>query len=282
MARLEEPALSELHKTDLALAMSAWDGQSSAGALRATRQLAHAMNGAAHSNDLEVQAHFLLAAAERLDARDAAAAADALLQSLKDAKDPNALADDLSSFSALAKSLSTVAPRLNAQDAARTANALVVRTQAAGLPHRELMRALSAVTARLNAQGAARLAPVIVRAFEDHGSYGAAALAPALPGVAAGLEPKDAARVATCLIEAMKIVRGRTGDPLLREPALESLGAGLSAVAVRLEAGDAARVVMPLIEVMTPQVSYPSQSEEAAFVCSRCWQSCSWSRRCSC
>jgi tRNA A-37 threonylcarbamoyl transferase component Bud32 len=285
VARLEDPALPEDEKTDLALAAAAWSGLGSSAAVPVARQLFRAMKDTADLSALHWLAQRLSALAARLDAKDAAQAAGMLVQAIKDTKDATAL-------SLLARGLSAVAARLDAQDAARAAGMLVqaikdtkdatalywlaqglsavaagldardaaaVSAQAAGIlvqairdtkdanALRELAQGLSAVAARLDAKDAAQAAGILVQAMKDtKDQYALYWVAQGLSAVAARLDAKDAAQAAGILLQAMKDTKDANG--------LRWLAEGLSPVAARLDASDAAAVTAPAAGILVQAI----------------------------
>jgi tRNA A-37 threonylcarbamoyl transferase component Bud32/cell division protein FtsB len=271
LARLDDPALDDEQKTDLALATARWDGLGSAGAVRTARPLARAMTDTRDPNALRPLAAGLSAAAARLEAKDAAQVAAALLQALKDAKDPNARQE-------LARALSLVAARLEARDAAQAAAALLQALKDAKDPdaRQELARALSLVADRLEAGDAAQAAAALLQALKDAKDPNALRpLAGGLSAVAARLDAKDAAQAAAALLQALKDAKDFAARNSLapalsavaarleaknlaqalkdaRDPAaLQPLAWALSAVAPRLEARDAAQAATALAQAMT-------------------------------
>jgi tRNA A-37 threonylcarbamoyl transferase component Bud32 len=230
LARLDDPALSAEHKTDLVLALSAWDGLSGPAAARLlSRALADAKDPLLSGR----LAERLSAVAGRLEARDGAAA---LVGAMKGTRDPNTLWS-------LERGLLLVAPRLGPGDAATTAAEIVAALARATKDTKDpatlgsLAQGLSAVAGRLEARGAAEAATTLVRAMKDTRDPGALQqLARGLSAVAPCLGPGDAAATAapaaTTIVRAMK----DTKNPR----ALQQLAQGLSAVAGLLEARGAA------------------------------------------
>jgi len=253
MARLDDPALGDEQKRDLALAASAWDGLSNSAARRTAKQLTRAITDARDPRALDSLAGGLSAVVARLDAKDAATvaaqAATTLVQAMKGTKEPLALRS-------LAKGLSAVAGRMEAHDAATvTAQAATTLVQAIkdmnslSLPY--LTEGLSAVVARMEAKDvttvAAQAANILVQAMKDTTFPGQLpSLAEALAAVAAHLEAEAAATVAaqaaTTLVQVSKDTKNAD--------ALYSLALGLSAVAARLEAKDAAQAATTLVQVI--------------------------------
>ncbi|HKI33425.1 MAG TPA: serine/threonine-protein kinase, partial [Gemmataceae bacterium] len=267
MARLDDPALGDEQKRDLALAASAWDGLSNSAARRTAKQLTRAITDARDPRALDSLAGGLSAVVARLDAKDAATvaaqAATTLVQAMKGTKEPLALRS-------LAKGLSAVAGRMEAHDAATvTAQAATTLVQAIkdmnslSLPY--LTEGLSAVVARMEAKDvttvAAQAANILVQAMKDTTFPGQLpSLAEALAAVAAHLEAEAAATVAaqaaTTLVQAMK----DTKEP----SALWRLASGLSAVAAHLEAEAAATVAAQAATTLV-QVSKDTKNADALY-----------------
>ena len=237
LSRMDDPALGDEQKTDLALAASRWDGLTSSGAARTARQLTRAMRDTKDPLALSALAEGLSAVAARLESEDATPAAATLAQALKDTKDVIAL-------QRLAEGLTAVAARMKAADAATTL--LQVLEDAKDLYHLvELARRLAVVAARMKAADAAQAADILLKAMatkEPKNSYVWRALAEGLSAVAARLEAEDAARAAAALVQAMKDTKDVS--------AFQALAEGLAAVAARLEAEDAARAATNLLQTM--------------------------------
>jgi len=241
LSRMDDPALGDEQKTDLALAASRWDGLTSSGAARTARQLTRAMRDTKDPLALSALAEGLSAVAARLESEDATPAAATLAQALKDTKDGIAL-------QRLAEGLTAVAARMKAADAATTL--LQVLEDAKDLYHLvELARRLAVVAARMKAADAAQAADILLKAMatkEPKNSYVWRALAEGLAAVAARLEAEDAARAATNLLQTMKGAK----NPY----ALTALAEGLSAVAARQKAEDgttvAAQAAAPLLQAI--------------------------------
>jgi hypothetical protein len=112
LARLDDPALPDEQKADLALAASAWGGLSASGSGRTARQLVQAIKDNKDRTGWQLLvAEHLSAPVARLEAKEAAAA---LCQAIQDTKDPGALLR-------LAGGLSEVAARLDPKEAAAAA-----------------------------------------------------------------------------------------------------------------------------------------------------------------
>ena len=237
LSRMDDPALGDEQKTDLALAASRWDGLTSSGAARTARQLTRAMRDTKDPLALSALAEGLSAVAARLESEDATPAAATLAQALKDTKDVIAL-------QRLAEGLTAVAARMKAADAATTL--LQVLEDAKDLYHLvELARRLAVVAARMKAADAAQAADILLKAMatkEPKNSYVWRALAEGLSAVAARLEAEDAARAAAALVQAMKDTKDVS--------AFQALAEGLAAVAALLEAEDAARAATNLLQTM--------------------------------
>jgi tRNA A-37 threonylcarbamoyl transferase component Bud32 len=233
LARLDDPAVGEDQKKDLALAAAAWDGLSSPGANRTVRQLIRALRETHGPEALPGMGQGLSASAARLDARDAPLAVAALLQALEETREPGTRSE-------LARDLPAVAARLDARGAAvASARAAAVLLQAmkdtrdAGALV-QLGQGLSAVAPPLDTRGAAQAAATLVQVIQDTNDLKAlSVLVQNLSAVATRLDTRDAGQAAAILLQAMK-------DP--KNPyALVELAKGLAALAARMDARDAAR-----------------------------------------
>jgi hypothetical protein len=233
VARLDDPAIGDEQKRDLAVAATAWDGLGSAAAVRALRQLTNAWTDArTRSTFLSQDLQALSAVAGRMETKDAAQVATTLVHLIKDTKDPIALHQP-------AEGLSAVAARMEAKDAALVATTLVQAIKDTKDPYAlaGLAGGLAVVAGRMGAKDAASVtaqaAPILIQAIKDtKDPYALAGLAGGLAAVAGRMEAKDAAQAATTLVQAIK----GTKDP----GALSALALGLSAVAARMGAKDAA------------------------------------------
>ena len=163
LARLDDPSLADGQKTDLALALAAWDGLSRPAATRTARQLTGAMKGAKDLSALYPLLKGLSAVASRQNPKDAAAGAataSAFLGQavLKDVKDAHAMSG-----------LPAVAAYLDAKDAASAATALAQAMKDAKVPGSlySLEPGLLAVAARLDARDAASVAATLAQAMKD-------------------------------------------------------------------------------------------------------------------
>ena len=92
LARLADAALGAEQKRDLTLALSAWDGLSGPGTVGITRQLVAVLTDTNDAMILKQLARGLSAVAARLEPKEAAEAAAALTQAMKDPKNAAALA----------------------------------------------------------------------------------------------------------------------------------------------------------------------------------------------
>jgi predicted Ser/Thr protein kinase len=258
LARLEDSTLGDEQKTDLTLALTAWDGLSRPGATRTARRLTNAMKDAKELSSLYPLVKGLLTVAPRLEPKDAevgtATAVAAIIQAVKDVKDP----DDITSW---ADDLSALAARLDRKNAAAiAAPAAVAIAQAIkdakgrrGLSNNLEANAnkLSALAAHLDPKDAAALAApaaaTLVQAMKDvKGHDELSDLAEGLSVLATHLDPKDAAAVsapaAAVLVHAMKEAK-YPGD-------FSDLERGLLAVAAYLNVKDAAPLAVALAQAM--------------------------------
>jgi hypothetical protein len=211
LARLDDPALGEQQKNDLALVASAWDGLSSSAAVRTVRRLTRAMAGTRDPSALRQLAQGLPAVATRLEAKDAAIT---LAQAMKDTKDPRALVS-------LEQGLSAVAARLEAKDAAPAATTLaqaIKEDTKTTYALQSLARALSSVAARMEARDAATVtadaATALVQAMKDTKNPSALnALAQGLSSVLSAVPPADIPFRSATATAALAFPAG-TGQPL--------------------------------------------------------------------
>jgi tRNA A-37 threonylcarbamoyl transferase component Bud32 len=256
MARLEDAALGDEQKRDLALAASEWDGLSNSAANRTARQLVRAMTATNPSADLWLPQR-LSALAIRLDATEAAQVAASLLQGMKVVKNPFALVD-------LAQALAAVAARMDAKEAvAVSGQAVTVLIQVTNDTKDSILLAtlasfgLPVVAAHLPAKDAATVtalaATILIQAMKDTKDAGRLSfLAEYLLPAAPRLETREAAQAATTLVQAMKDLRNY--------PRLQPLAQCLSAVAARLESKDAAQAATALVQAMKDAKNVPALS----------------------
>jgi hypothetical protein len=131
--------------------------------------------------------------AANLDARDAAEAAEVLVQGLKGTPNPEPLI----------RCLSAVADRLQPRDAARiglsAVQMLKVKDQGTDLP-----RGLAVLAGRLEAKDAAEVLGTLVQIITDLKEGDRTWAAEILPPLARRLDPQDAEHAAATLLEAMK------------------------------------------------------------------------------
>jgi hypothetical protein len=238
MARLDDPALPDEQKTDLALAAAMWDGLSGPAAGRTARRLTRAMKDTKDSNALRWLADGLSALAGRLEPRDAAPVALALAQAIKDNQ------NDSEAFGWQFSALSALAARLEPSDAGPVAAALAQAIKDTKNPYtlQVLASGLSVLAGRLEARDAAAVtapaAAALAQAIKDNkDGFALQGLASGLSMLAVRLESKDAAPAATALAQAML----NTNNPLV----VRSLALGLSAMASHLGPKDAAAVTAP-------------------------------------
>jgi hypothetical protein len=249
LARLDDTALGDEQKTDLALAASAWDDLSSAAAGRTAQQLTHAMVDAREPNALRQLAEGLSAVAARMAAEDAAVVtgqtATNLVKAMRSTTDSKALQQ-------LAEGLSAVTARMAAKDAVTFTGQAATTLVKAMKDNKDtkdtnvlvsLSLSLSELAPSLEAGDAAHAVTALVQLIPDtHNPYGSTWQARALSAVARRLEPRDAAQAADTLVQSMKTARnGLT---------LSSLAQGLSAVATRMEPRDAAQAATTLVQAM--------------------------------
>jgi hypothetical protein len=235
LARLGDPTLADPQKTDLALAVAAWDGLSSPALVPAAEQLTRALRQAEDDRALTQLTESLSALAERLGPRDAGSVVTALVEAMKDSQDnPQELA-------ALARGLWAVAARLGPKDAAPLATALAQALKDAKDPNASLWlaRGLAAVAARLEPKDAAPVAATLAQALKDgqDNSQTWRLQAQGLSAVADRLGPGEAAPVAATLAQAFKDGVKANASPALAE--------GLAAVAGRMAPRDASAVSAP-------------------------------------
>jgi hypothetical protein len=249
LARLDDPALGDEQKTDLALAASAWDGLGSSGAVGMARQLTRALTATRTPDARKQLARGLAAVSVRMEARDAAAvaaqAATTLLQFMKDAK-------NLFALNSLAVSLSAVSAHMEAREAAAVAGqAATILLQAMkeslnrGLALRmeDLTEGLLAVAVRLEARDAAQAVTMLVQATKAGADTLGVAREMDWSALMTRLDASDAAQAAASLVQAMKDVKDQNNR-------LAFLAQGLSAVSVRLESREAALALTTLIQAL--------------------------------
>jgi hypothetical protein len=239
-ARLDDPALEDQQKTDLALAASRWDGLRSPCAARVSRQLARVALSESPSAYEAVKA--LSVVASRLEPNDAATHAATLVQAYKDAKDPYV-------GTVLPQALSAVAARMQPSDAAKQAATLVQALKVAKDPHVQswLAEGLSAVAARLQPSDAAPFAADPAASFvqvlkDPKNLISMNDSARGLSRMAPFLEPKDAAALARTLVQALKESKNPT--------ALFWQAQGLLVVVPRLEPKDAVMHAGTLVQAL--------------------------------
>jgi tRNA A-37 threonylcarbamoyl transferase component Bud32 len=233
LVRLDDPTLSDIHKTDLALAAAAWDGLSSRGRASVARRLAHAKPGLPATGRSRLDfATGISAVAARMEPMEAAAASAEAATAFRLAmKEPG----DAGTFGSVAAGLVLVVSRMEAKDAAHTLVQAMKDTKDSNEPY-ELAEGLANVWPRLDAKDAAavgaEVATTLTQLTKRSRNWPTSPrTAKALSAVAARLEAKDAAVVAAGLVNAIK----ETNDA----NTLQNLAEVLSAVAGRLEAKDA-------------------------------------------
>jgi serine/threonine protein kinase len=222
----------------------------------AAATLIQAMRKTTNPNALYFLAQALSAVSARLEPKEAAELAGTLTQAMRKTKltDFN-VSRYLAQLRPLAQGLSAVAARLEPKEAAEgvatllqamstTTSAPLAMLQgpketAANITRamKPLTEALSALSARLEPKEAAKLAASITQAMSTNWLL-LEPRAQVLTAVAARLEPKEVAEVAAILTQAMR----KTTVP----GTLEFLAQGLSAVAARLEPKEAAKVAAAL------------------------------------
>jgi hypothetical protein len=227
MKRLQDPAITQQQRTDLALATIELGGLTPRAVRCTGSALLKAMAKTTDPNALNSLAQGLAAVADRLEPKEGAAI---LTQAM--AKTTNFFA-----LSHLAKGLAAVAARSDPQDGAATlAQAMAKTTTLLGLAYLE--GGLAAVAARLEpkeaaqfcSQAAATLTQAMAKTTDPGALY---SLAQGLAAVAARLEPKEAKEAAATLTRAM----AKITDP----NALYWLTKPLAVAAARLDPKEAAR-----------------------------------------
>jgi hypothetical protein len=198
------------------------------------------------------------ALAPHLGSADAARAASTLTQALKDRKGDK---------SALAQALSALAARLGPKDAVRAATtvAQVLRRGETGTVTffskdgksviqydlSELAQAESALAARMEPRDAARTARTLTQAIKGtKDPFAVAALAQAVSGVSARLGPEEASRMAWQAATALTQVIREAMHPGLAPGVLAVLAQALAALAASLDAKAAAQAVSALTQAI--------------------------------
>jgi tRNA A-37 threonylcarbamoyl transferase component Bud32 len=259
-ARLDDPALGEEQKVDVALAASAWEDISIAGSRRTARELAQALTTAKGSP--APLAHGLATAAARLEPTDAIAL---LTQVLKATDDPLAV-------SFLAQGLAQVAGRLNSKDAAAaTAPAAAALTRAIratkdqsyyGLSLNNgqiqpLKQSLAEVAVHLGPEDAALVVAGLSQAMTatTHPTT-LSTLATLLSVVAARLDPKARTTATSHAFAALTraIQDMKTNKDPLTSYSLHELGDALAALATCLESEDAVVAIAPATAAITQAI----------------------------
>jgi predicted Ser/Thr protein kinase len=274
LERLQQEAVSEEQRTDIALVAASLGDLSPRAAAAAGRALTQAMTNAPPELAAELVggekvsrwatgpfalrelAWGLSALAARLDPKGAAQAASTLTGAMTKTTDPFAR-------HALAVRLSALAARLDPNGAARAAETLTQAITKSTDPSAvlELARGLSALAARLDPKEAARhCAPAAsaltqaMAAMTKTGPFALRELVGRLSAVAARLDPEEAAqhcaRAATILTQAMANL-----DP---NASLE-LAVELSTVAARLDPKEAARHYAWAASALTQAMTKPTQ-----------------------
>ncbi|HJT76548.1 MAG TPA: serine/threonine-protein kinase, partial [Gemmataceae bacterium] len=174
MARLDDPAIGDDQKNDLAVAAAGWDGLSSSAACRTARQLAQALRDSKNPYTQYALSGGLRAAAARMEAKDAAQAAAAVVRAMN-------VEEGSYNLLPLAEGLSVLAGRMDTKDAATvTAKAgttlvhvMKKGANGPGVPYAlvSLGQGLSALAAHMDARDAAALtaqaAPPFLQAMKD-------------------------------------------------------------------------------------------------------------------
>jgi serine/threonine protein kinase len=233
MAKATEPsALGELVQSLTAPASMV--GPQAAG------DLIEAIAKTANPNALYALARGLAILAPRIEATDAARAANTLLQRLKDTKHVR---------DQLVQSLAAVAGRLHAKDAAKVATSLIQSMKDAKTAYDlwPLPYCLSVVASRMDANGAAKVtaqaATILVEVMNPNQPYSQLpGLAKNLSILAVYLNSRDAGQVARSFIQVIRRIKDFSG--------LFEIGRCMTAVVLRLDAGDAAQVHGLLLQVI--------------------------------
>jgi hypothetical protein len=243
LARLQEQAVLEDQRTDIALAAAALEDLSPQALVAIRRILTQAMSKTTDTIALQALAEGVAAVGARLEPEEAAQAARALTLAMTKTNNPSSLGH-------LAVGLGAVAGRLEPEEAARhcaqAAHALTRAIPKTTEPYalRELAQGLAAVAARLEPAVAAQVARALTQAktrtTDPYAPIGW--LAQGLPAVAARLEPDVAAQVARALTQAMTEAAPN---------AQGSLAQCLAAVGARLEPEEAAQAARALTQAIT-------------------------------
>jgi hypothetical protein len=258
LTRLADRAVGGEQKKDLALALAAWDGLSSPGAVETARELISALSDSIDPNDLHALGKWsqgMSAVAARMGPKEAAQVAVLLTLAMKDPKNASSLLQLTQRLPALAARME---PREATQTAAQAATALVqsmrdpkhvsiAGSMKGATTEYALADGLSVVAPFMDpkeaAQTAAQAAAVLTEAIKGTKDGNALqSLSQGISSVAARLEPKRAAEAAVVLIQAMS----ETTDPTT----LQRLVQGLSSVAARLEPRQAAEVAANLAQAI--------------------------------
>jgi hypothetical protein len=258
MARLDDSATGVEQKRNLALAASAWDGLSSSAVPRTALQLGRALTDAKVTDGTN---QFLMAQLERdlsavaarLDDQGAVEIANALVQTLRESKEPYNL------WQKLRRPFSEVALRLRGQGAAQVATTLVEAILHAEDPNAlsALTDGLAAVAERLEARDAVPRARTLVQVFTDRKGlsiYAWSDLARGLSAMAKRLDAEGADQLTTTALAVLKDIPDQN--------ALHSLAESLAVAAERLEARDAAPAARTLVTIIasTDKGAYSLQS----------------------
>ena len=219
LACLDDPKLVMDQKTDIAMALSMWDGTSPSTAARAGRQIAQAMEVADNSLFQRLLAQRLSALVGRMEAQEAAStAALALAALLKTIRNPkNSESPDLP-----LDALTTVIGNLTPKDAAKVIAGLAqlireIKDDVQLLRWGALSEFLAAVAGRLDPADIAQTAVPFLEMLDDS-QYpdSLAALAENISILAKRMSRSDAtsarSRIAKRFLRAMK-----EGDPLFQD-----------------------------------------------------------------
>jgi hypothetical protein len=246
MARLDDPALSQGQKTDLALAASAWDGLSRPAALRTARALTHAMTQERDSTTLYSLAYALSRVTARTEPRDAVTSLVQAIKGPSTAQEPDS--GPPPGWYCLPQALEEAAARMAPRDGASTLLQVMKDTPSPDTLSQlasGLSRAAVRMESRDAAAAAAQAAALLVQAMKDARSFDTLSrLARSLSEVAVRMEPRDAApaagRATSILIQA---IRDNKNPQEFGPP--ES--GGLAAVAALMAPRD---VAPPLLQAM--------------------------------
>jgi hypothetical protein len=191
LERLQVEAVPAGQKADLAVALTALGGLRPEAVSRVLSVIVEAMRVETRPEELKTLGEALSALAPRLQPGDAATAADALIQAIKEGK---GFPFELKAV------LSAMAARLNSRGAAKAAEFLVLSFS----DFREAPD-LSAVAARLEPGDAAAVADSVIKMKKGAGDRNALMLQQvALSALAAGLDARAGAAVANTLLRALK------------------------------------------------------------------------------